>query len=333
MSVKNDKLTFTDKDMTGVPIDDFITGNTIPVDVYVRLADNKYVKLVKAGSQAQRESLSSYQNKKVDILWVHRSDLPQLTNIHIAIAGILVGKAEISVGQKTRVLSTAAKSVYEEIGQMGVNEKIFGAARKISESIVKLVEHQKDFATLIESLNEFSDELLRHSMAVSAFSTIGGVAMKWKKEDSLEKLSLGGLLHDIGKKTMSPELLKKSKFEMSYDELKEYEAHPFKGMQMLTQLSVIPREVVSMVYEHHENSVAQGFPQKLRDYRINPFAKVIAMANEFANLTIKNPTHQTPLSPNDALDYIERTMGQPFNKDVFKAFKNHVFAFNVKKSA
>ena len=95
---------------------------------------------------------------------------------------------------------------------------------------------------------------------------------------------------------------------------------------MLLGLGVVPDDVVSIVYEHHENSIGQGFPQRLRDVKMHPLAKVVALADAYATLIIANPNCPVPKNPREALMYIEHTLGIPYNREAFRALKRIVDA-------
>src|SRR5690606_80586 len=117
------------------------------------------------------------------------------------------------------------------------------------------------------------------------------------------------------------EIVNKPRAQLSFDELQVYESHAFRGMEILRTIPSVPDDVVAIVYEHHENAIGQGYPRKLRDLRMNPLAKVVALADAFAELTIKSPNCPTPKSAFDAINYLEVTMGQPFNKEAFTALR------------
>jgi putative nucleotidyltransferase with HDIG domain len=216
-------------------------------------------------------------------------------------------------------VGAAANSVFKELEHMGMSPGIYGSAKQVTEATVALVDSHKDLSLLFSSLNECSPSILRHSMAVSIMTVMIGQEQGWEQKSTLEKLALGGLLHDIGKKALPDAVLNKTFAEMTYEEIQLYETHPFKGMMMLQSLGIVPDDVISMVLQHHENSLGQGFPQKLRNLKTHPLARVIALANEFVNLTIKSNKHPRPVGLREALVMIEHTMGQPYNKEAFRA--------------
>jgi HD-GYP domain-containing protein (c-di-GMP phosphodiesterase class II) len=81
----------------------------------------------------------------------------------------------------------------------------------------------------------------------------------------------------------------------------------------------IPEDLLSIVFEHHENSIGQGYPRHLRDFKMNPLAKIVALADKFTELSISSAANPEPKTPLDALEYIGTTLGQPFSKPVFLA--------------
>jgi HD-GYP domain-containing protein (c-di-GMP phosphodiesterase class II) len=104
---------------------------------------------------------------------------------------------------------------------------------------------------------------------------------------------------------------------MTFDELQAYETHPFRGMEILRTVQSVTDDVISIIYEHHENALGQGYPRKMRDLRMNPLSKVVALADQFVELTLRNPNCPIPKPAYDAMKYIEVVMGQPFNREAF----------------
>lgn len=310
--------------MIPVAIAEFIIGNKVPVNLFVRLAADKFILIGKAGQPTNKDQLRSYNNKEIQYLWVQRTDYGTVAQQSIALAGIVVAKKDIDVKQKSTVVSAAARTVFTQLDHMGLNLEVYNNAKQITEAIVHMCDAHKDLAALFESIKNCSDQLLAHSMAVASVSVLIGNAIGWEKKLTLEKLSLGGMLHDIGKKTLPAELLKKPMAQMSPDEILHWETHPFRGMQLVQSLGIVPDDIVSIISEHHENSAGQGFPQRIRDVKIHPLAKVVGLADQFINLTMVNPNCPTPKNSREALMYIEHTMGQPYNRDAFKGLKKIV---------
>lgn len=60
----------THKSMIPIPISELIAGIKIPVDIFVRLGDAKFVLLARANTVTQKDQLRTYEGKEVEYLWV-----------------------------------------------------------------------------------------------------------------------------------------------------------------------------------------------------------------------------------------------------------------------
>lgn len=310
--------------MAPIPIDELISGANVPVNLYVRIGDNKFILIAKAGTKTDKRQLDNYQDKALEYLWCRKDQYGALVTSTLIIAGMIVKKNSFDLQVKSNVLTKVAKTIFRNMDEAGLNIDSYEHAKEIVEATVTLAENHKDLYLLFDSLKDCSDNLLRHSMAVSTVSVLIAKEMGWDSRSTIEKLALGALLHDIGKKALPRALLDKPKSLMTAEEYQLYETHPYKGMQMLMDLGVVPDDVVSIVYEHHENSIGQGYPRRLRNLKIHPLAKIVAIADEFCNLIMPTPSLPGSKSPREAIMAIKVTMGQPYNKECFEALEKIV---------
>ncbi len=311
----------TPSEMMPIPITDLITGSKLPLDMYIRLSDDKFILMRKAGLPVDLEQMKTYQEKEVGYLWVRKKEYYKITQQSITIAGIVINNATIESGQKTKILSRATGTIFNEFSHMGFSLEVYSNCRQIVDATFSLVETHKDLAALFESFKDCGDFFVAHSMGVSILCVQVAQEMGWTKKATLEKLALAGLLHDIGLKCLPPDLIQKSIGTMTPQEIELYQTHVFRGVEILNSLGIVPDDVIAMVNEHHENAIGQGYPQHLRDLKMHPMAKVIAMCDYFIDLTIANPNNKNPKNPREAVMYMEHAIGQPFNKDAFKALK------------
>ncbi len=315
-------MTDTDSEqMIPVPIQDFIAGAITPVDLFVKLNDAKYVLVVKGKQKTDRDQLRTYENKTVEYLWVKKSEYGKIVANNMSIAGIVINSATLETAQKSYILTQASASVFTELEHVGLGFESYSHSKQIVDATVALASSHRDLNDLLLGLKSASDILLQHSMAVAYVSVLIAYTLKWENKQTIEKLALGALLHDIGLKALPPELVLKTRAKMTHDETQLYETHPYKGMQMLLSLGIVPDDVIAVVYEHHENAIGQGFPRKLRNIKSHPLAKVVSLADEFCDLVMVNPNCRSPKTPREALLTIEYTMGQPHNKEAFRALQ------------
>lgn len=309
------------KDFLPIALQEFVSGVPIPVDLFVRISEEKFILVAKGGSLSNVDQFRNYQNKEVVYLWVRKKEYYKMAHQSISLAGIALSKRDLNDKQRTTLVTHATRSVFKQMDHLGFDLELYNNAKQITEAIVGLVENHRTLTDLFESLAGVSDQLLSHSIAVSSLSVVIGQALGYEKKSTLEKLAMGGLLHEIGLKAIPHELAHKPLASMTHEEVMLWETHAYKGAQMLMSLGIVPDDVVSIVYEHHENSIGQGFPQRLRDVKMHPLAKVVALADNYADLILPNVNCPVPKNPREALMYIEHTLGVPFNKEAFRALK------------
>jgi putative nucleotidyltransferase with HDIG domain len=320
------------QDFVPIPITEFVQGLLIQVDLFIRISDEKFILVGRAGQHSNIDQFRNYADREVTYLWVRKKEYYKIAHQSISLAGIVVNKKDFDDRQRTNVVTHAARSVFRQFDHLGFDIEAYNNSRQVTEAVVGMVESHRSLAELFDSLAQFSDVLLAHSVAVSTTAVLIGQQMGFEKRATIEKLALGGLLHVIGKKALPLALINKPLTQMSSEEIQIYETHSFKGMQMLQGLGIVPDDIVSIVYEHHENSIGQGFPQRLRDVKMHPLAKVVALADGFANLILPNVNCPMPRNRREAIVYIEHTLGIPYNREAFRALKRVVEAERKKAS-
>lgn len=106
-------------------------------------------------------------------------------------------------------------------------------------------------------------------------------------ESIKNKIGVGYLLHDIGKKDISTEILNK-KGKLDDGEWDIIKAHPQTGYNLLKEVaSDISEEVGEIALQHHEKLDGTGYPNNLKMEEIGRFGRICAIANVFDALTTR----------------------------------------------
>lgn len=317
--------------MHPVPLDELIAKPKVLVDLYVQLSDSKYILIAKAGTNTSPEQLKKFKAKGVSYMYVKPEDFLSLVKQSISVAGMTVGNRAISNLSKLSVIEDALGSVYHEMAAIGVNEQVLGHARLVTEATMTVIAGQPQLSVLVEKFQVLTNEQSKHSMMVSMVSAMLGQEQAWIKSSTLEKLALGGLLHDIGKLKLPPDIATKNPMRLAHDERVIYKSHPELGRQLLAGTKGLPDDVLLMVYEHHEHSDGSGFPRGLKDFQISPLARVVALANGFTDLVFSEGKTITERSARKAADEIEFQKSMIYNKDAVRALRRLVSGDPLKK--
>ncbi|MNK07461.1 HD domain protein [compost metagenome] len=306
-------------DLMVVTRSEFIPGTNAQVDVFLKLSERNFVMILKEGTKVNFDEM--HFPEKAEWLYVRKADYHKCVGRALTVAGIILENDNISIEKKTVVLSKAADAIFKEIEHLGFGHQSLEHSKVVSKSIQNLVESKPDLGSVINMMANLNDELIRHSMMVSAVSVIIARAMKWTMTQNLEKLALGALLHDVGMKELPEEILDMPRHAMTREQLSLYESHVYRGVEILRTMPSISDDIISMALEHHENAAGQGYPRRVRDSKMNPFARVVALADCFSDIVMKSVNNPSPKTAGEAIHFIEVTLGQPFHKPAFAALK------------
>ncbi len=307
--------------MHPIPIDELILNPKNFVDIFVQLSDAKFVLVAKAGTSTAVDQLEKFKGKGVMYLYVKPEDYQSIVSQSVTMAGLAVGSKAVSNLSKLSVIEEALGSVFREVRDIGVNDQVVLHAKLVVEAAMTVLAGNPGLSLLVERFSTLTNTQAKHSMLVSMVSAMLGQGHSWVKQSTLEKLALGGMLHDIGMFKLPPELALKDPSRMTHDETVLYKAHPEIGRQMLASVKGMPDDVLLCVYEHHEYSDGSGFPRGVKDFMISPLARVVSLANGFVNIVLGSGKALTTSSARKAVNEIETGKAILYNKDSVRALK------------
>lgn len=306
--------------MVAIEKDEFLPGLPLPTDVFVRMPTGKFIMIAKRGAKSSLQELHVSQSDSVATYYVRREDYYVAVDQNLRIAGVLVERREIPLARRTGFLRTAANSVFAELEHLGLSESSLAHSRTAVHSVTTLVQSREEYIALVESLKDLPGDQIKTAVAGAALSVVIAKEMGWQTLANLEKLALCAFLRDVGLKEIPVEILEKPRSLMTQDERAIWETHCYRGAEIHRQLPGMPTEVIATALEHHENAIGQGFPRRIRDMKMNPFAKIVALADLYVDLTM--PLRGSPgMSMPEAMQHIEFVLGSPYNKACMVALK------------
>lgn len=132
-------------------------------------------------------------------------------------------------------------------------------------------------------------------------------------EAEVERIRLGGLLHDIGKIGIIEELLEKPA-RLSDDEFPPMQLHPEKGVAILAPIKQL-QDVIPGILYHHERFDGSGYPWGLKGKDIPMAARIIGVADAFDAMLSVRP-YKKGLPVEKTLRELERCAGSQFDPEV-----------------
>lgn len=173
---------------------------------------------------------------------------------------------------------------------------------------------------MLHGIRNYDDMTYVHSLNVSLICSIFAKWLKFSEED-IRVLTLGGLLHDIGKMLVPRDIITKDGrlTEEEYDIIK---THTIKGYQALKDQPVDVR-VKYAALMHHERSDGSGYPNGFVAEQIDDFAKIIAIADVYDAMT-SNRRYRNAICPFDVVENFERDGFLKFDPGYLMTFMERI---------
>ena len=201
--------------------------------------------------------------------------------------------------------------------QQHLEDKVAEQAKKIRSSFLSAI---TSLAYALEAKDKYTSG---HSQRVADFSMAIAKEMGLKQE-SIEKIKLAGLVHDIGKIGVMESVLNKPG-RLTEEEYKHVQKHPEIGERILAPVANTD-EILKLVRSHHERYDGTGYPDGLKGIQIPLCARILAIADAYEAMTSERP-YREAMSDKEAQAKVERGAGSQFDPEVSDVFlKNKKFS-------
>ncbi len=155
-----------------------------------------------------------------------------------------------------------------------------------------------------------------------AADTARGIARAMSLPGSMvDAISVGALLHDIGKSQIPAAILDKPG-KLSDSEWDQIKQHPDIGYQMLRDTPGL-EEVATIVRHHHERYDGGGYPAGLAGEAIPLGARIIAVSDAFDAMRSER-SYKAALSLDEAVAELRQHAGKQFDPVVVDTFLKQV---------
>jgi len=255
-------------------------------DVYLKLGDEKYIKVLHANDCFDEAEYERFRAKKVDFLYLPRADF-------LGLMDDLLSKATELNRNPEKITTDAAintnlaifqiiHSAFETDGFTPQLQKLTFASVGLA---INTIKKNPKLSELLARLDQDRDSYLAwHSTALSFICCKLATLLGWHSEATFYKLSLASMLHDIV--LPSDELARIQTME----ELKRVNLpdenraavlrHPLDAAQLVLALEEVPGEVGFIVEQHHERQDGSGFPRGVDHKEISSISALFVISHD-----------------------------------------------------
>jgi len=163
-----------------------------------------------------------------------------------------------------------------------------------------------------------------HSIDTGIMAIFLGMSMNLN-ESELKELSIGAILHDIGKTKIHKDIITKPG-KLTEEEFIEIKQHPIYGRKILEKNFSMSSKVLKAVEHHHERVDGNGYPYGLSKNQISKYAKIIGVCDVYDSVS-NDRCYRDKFNPSDAYELILAGCGNAFDEEVVMCFKKTFSVF------
>ncbi|MBU1862112.1 MAG: HD domain-containing protein [Candidatus Omnitrophica bacterium] len=200
----------------------------------------------------------------------------------------IVENVELRSDEKARIVYQAARDLMEEVMEGTLNGAMIDRVRDFIKNTVQYILKERNFFFNIISFVPHTYYTYTHSINVCIYALSLARRMDIHSPYKLANLGTGALLHDIGKKTISPEILLK-KGKLTDEEWEIIKEHPQRGVGLIKKYQNLHSDILQVINYHHEKLDGSGYPDGLKERAIPLYAKIVCIADIFDALNTNRP--------------------------------------------
>lgn len=182
-------------------------------------------------------------------------------------------------------------------------QKEVDADRLLSDAtkIFSLCDTNAELLHMLHCIRDYDDSTYIHCLNVALICNIIGKWLHFSSKD-LEIITLCGLLHDIGKLAIPQNILLKPA-KLTIEEYNTVKTHTIRGYNLIKNQHIDNR-IKHAALMHHERCDGSGYPYGFRSEQIDPYAKLVAIADVYDAMTCAR-VYRGPLCPFEVLSIFE----------------------------
>ena len=180
---------------------------------------------------------------------------------------------------------------------------------------------------MLHNMRQYDDMTYAHSINVGL---VCNVFAKWLKlpPSEVEKLTLCGLMHDIGKLVVPDKIIRKPD-KLTPNEYNIIKTHTLQGYKILKEYENISDDVKEAALMHHERCDGTGYPLGLTGDKINKYAKIVAIADVYDAMTAAR-VYRGPLCPFKVIGIFESEGLNKYDSHFILIFLEHIASTYIK---
>lgn len=265
----------------------------------------------KAGTIETRPDFHRLQNAGVSHILVRGEDLAKCEEALEENLDSVLHDPTIDPLQKVQCVQHVGTSVVRDLLSGESLSSNIDRGSSLLDIVIESILSDKLVAANLLNMSEHHKTTASHMFAVSTLAVLLGVEVFGPVHTTLRELGLAGMLHDLGKITIDPEVLNKPT-PLTPEEMELIRHHPVESVRLIGNHPDATTMVRQMILQHHERPDGRGYPLGLTGDSLLTGSKIISIVDSF-HAMIGRRNYRGALEPADAVRQLKFQSGKQFD--------------------
>jgi putative nucleotidyltransferase with HDIG domain len=231
------------------------------------------------------------------------------------------------IARAKKLIAEAKQTTQRLMGDVRLGKQIeMHQVEKIVEQMTESVLNNKDALISLLRIKTADEYTYTHSLAVSALCISFARQLEFDA-NQIRQIGVGGLLHDIGKMKVPPEILNKPG-PLTEKEFEIMKTHVREGDRILNESTNLDAACICVTAHHHERLDGTGYPEGLKGDQISLFGQVAAIVDIYDALSSER-CYKVAMSPHVALRKVFEWSQGYLNRNLVEKFIAHVGIYPI----
>ena len=267
------ELSLKDEDFIGISFDEYLMTKKSFFNVYIRLAPDKFVKILNAGDGIEEDIKEKYQKKNVDKFWLKREEFRHYTDMSEKAAAKLTSA---NITQATSSLGHLGDNVVKELSRFGIDDEgLYHADRFLGHSIsaIKRVRGIKtEMMSMVEELSK-----TEHTTATVVIASLLANALNIESAKAIKVVGVAALMHDVALWQPGQQIPSEIESELSGVALEKFKTHAADGAKKLEATGLFEEVVIQAIAQHHDRR------KDASGTKLNVISELIGVSDAFCH--------------------------------------------------
>lgn len=287
-------------------------------DIYMLGDDGQPALFRSQAYPVSREDFERLEQNEVETLYVASDTFDRLANQLRDDLTRILASDELSPTDRFQVLEFAVESeVTNAFRRLDPNEAVHWS-HEVGQHLVQLLHGSQNLTQQLFRVMKHDFSTFSHVVNVSSYCVVLAQQLGINGKGELQEIAVGGMLHDIGKRHISPAILNK-RGPLTQTEYETVKQHPIIGYSELCERSDVTFPQLMMIYQHHERIDGTGYPVGCPGSEIHQWARICAVVDVFDAITGERP-YRPQMSKKEALGMLNRVAGKHLDPDMVRCW-------------